>query len=121
MIFDETRDPIPDDLEARMVAQYPENFSACFDFSSPAGWDTLVEHLCHRVIALDPDIKIEQVKDKFGELRFYTSPTSTEVRELIDAAERESAHTCESCGAPGEHVNKGGWIITVCKNCWDKS
>jgi hypothetical protein len=45
---------------------------------------------------------VMQVKQKFGELRFYTRPKLSEVEALIGTARTHSLHTCEVTGAPGE-------------------
>lgn len=36
------------------------------------------------------------------------------IHELIRAAEREAAITCEVCGAPGE-LRRDGWLLTLCE------
>lgn len=43
-----------------------------------------------------------QVKQKFGELRFYTRPKLGEIGSLIEQARLRSLQTCELTGAPGE-------------------
>lgn len=43
-----------------------------------------------------------QVKQKFGELRFYTRPKIPAVELLIEAARLRSLHTCELTGELGE-------------------
>jgi len=76
-----------------------------------------------------------QVKEKFGDLRFYTNPgfrlgpgDSKKLRGeadwrshlqslLINEAEGKSLHTCEQCGIDTAGVDRrsvGGWIGTVC-------
>jgi hypothetical protein len=57
-----------------------------------------------------------QVKEKFGTLRFYMTCATDEMYDLIAAAERESATTCEDCGEPGKR-RSGGWILTLCDAC----
>lgn len=56
---------------------------------------------------------IEQVKEKFGTLRFYTDRGSPEVHNYISFAEAMTAVTCEECGAPGESRNDD-WIKVLC-------
>jgi hypothetical protein len=48
----------------------------------------------------DP-LRVEQVKEKFGCLRFYTNTCTELIQALIEAAEDESLRTCEVCGQPG--------------------
>jgi hypothetical protein len=43
-------------------------------------------------------------------------PHDDPARDIVDAAERESYHICESCGKPG-HPNVAGWISTLCSDC----
>lgn len=76
----------------------------------------------------------EQVKEKYGTLRFYwraepkpgvppeavDEEYAQEIRGRIDGlvemAERMSAITCEVCGAPGK-LNRGGWLEVRCDRC----
>jgi ribosomal protein L37AE/L43A len=63
---------------------------------------------------------IDQIKEKFGTLRFYVSgPASDDMMRAIDDAEIQSAHTCEVCSNLGVvRVSKGGfWLKTLCSEC----
>jgi hypothetical protein len=66
-----------------------------------------VPHLC-------PQVTVDQVKEKFGTLRFYYSGGDEYISGLVSMAESISAVTCEECGNPGTQVG-GGWITTLCK------
>ena len=59
-----------------------------------------------------PVFVAEQVKEKFGTLRFYFTG-SREFDALVEMAEELSATTCEECGAFGS-LREGGWIRTLC-------
>lgn len=78
----------------------------------------------------------DQVKEKFGALRFYAHIEVDVVRperdiaeewycivdDLIDRAKLKSALTCEDCGARGawqgvKTVDIDGWIRTLCSKC----
>jgi hypothetical protein len=61
-----------------------------------------------------PQVTVDQVKEKFGTLRFYYSGGDDYVSGLVSMAESMSAVTCEECGNPGKQVG-GGWITTLCK------
>jgi hypothetical protein len=57
-----------------------------------------------------------QVKEKFGTLRFYMTSENEEMSKAIGEAERESARTCETCGAEGMPRDMG-WITVLCSKC----
>ena len=62
----------------------------------------------------------EQVKEKFGGLRFYMSSETDEMTKLIDEAEKECNNTCETCGEPATCTMRG-WVKRVCKKCAEKN
>ena len=66
-----------------------------------------------------PQVVAEQVKEKFGTLRFYYSGGDEYIDGLVSMAEAMSGCTCEGCGSPGERGGKG-WIRTECKTCADQ-
>jgi len=61
-----------------------------------------------------PQVTLDQVKEKFGTLRFYYSGGDDYISGLVSMAESMSGVTCEECGNPGTQTS-GGWIKTVCK------
>ena len=82
------------------------------------GWFDLIDGLCAKLqAAVDageiPQPVAHQVKQKFGELRFYAWPKTAETQALIDAARAQSAVTCEICGEPGVLRWQHG-VQTVC-------
>lgn len=82
------------------------------------GWVPIVDELHAAVLAIDPDVRVDQVKEKFGGLRYYYTSDSergNEIEALVDAAERKAAETCEVCGDPGTTDTFGsGWLNTLC-------
>jgi hypothetical protein len=58
-------------------------------------------------------VTLDQVKEKFGTLRFYYTGGDDYIRGLVSMAESMSGVTCEECGKPGTSTG-GGWIKTVC-------
>jgi hypothetical protein len=83
------------------------------------GWVPLVDELHAEVLDLDPNVVVDQVKEKFGGLRYYFSTgVSSEIEQqitlLVDAAEAQSFEICEVCGAPGELRRDRGWLKTLC-------
>jgi hypothetical protein len=81
------------------------------------GWRTLVEKLVEDIIALDPEVEVSQVKEKFGGLRFYIFGGTEEVYDLIDKAEDESYNICEKCGTREGVTTEGSWLLTLCGRC----
>lgn len=81
------------------------------------GWLPIVERLDRDLRAIYPDYRVQQVKEKFGGLRFYarTSGDGELFQARIREAEAEAKRTCEVCGASGTNrVNPRGWWRTVC-------
>lgn len=62
-----------------------------------------------------------QVKEKFGELRFYTNGTNMYQDGIIAMAEHLCSDTCTHCGSREDVKLKGGWIEPVCKDCREKN
>jgi hypothetical protein len=60
-------------------------------------------------------VTVNQVKEKFGTLRFYYSGGDDYIDGLVAMAESMSAATCEECGSPGR-VRPGGWLRCQCDN-----
>lgn len=91
--------------------------SATYDFSCPPGWEKLVAELSlcleEHAVAHNPELRVSQVKSKFGGLRYYVDAGDEVVYKLIETAERESLQICESCGAPGKQTGRR-WITTAC-------
>lgn len=64
----------------QIMERYPALFEGCFDYSVPRGWWGLV---CDLVVEVDrlssettgAQVRVAQVKDKFGTLRFYFQVT----------------------------------------------
>jgi hypothetical protein len=96
----------------------------CWGFECGDGWFNILNHLCQNIQHhIDwankkeetvPQVVVEQVKEKFGTLRFYYRGGDDYISGLVAMAESMSGVTCEECGAPGE-ANSGGWIRTRCK------
>jgi hypothetical protein len=61
-----------------------------------------------------PQVTVDQVKEKFGTLRFYYTGGDDYIDGLVSMAESMSSVTCETCGNPGKSTG-GGWIKTVCE------
>ena len=56
----------------------------------------------------------EQVKEKFGGLRFYAFGGDEKTAGMIELAEALTSRVCEVCGSIGKKT-RGGWIRTLCR------
>ena len=82
------------------------------------GWFGLLDSLCHFLqfqtdYNAAPQVVAEQVKEKFGGLRFYVRGGNEFTAGAITFAENLSGTICEVCGAPGGTAGKG-WLVTLC-------
>lgn len=81
------------------------------------GWAGIVARLAEDLDKMGWNGHVVQIKEKFGDLRFYPSTATAEMYDRIDQAALESSRTCEYCGEPGLPTRKGGWIKTLCDGC----
>lgn len=65
-------------------------------------------------VMLVPQVTVEQVKEKFGGLRFYYSGGDDYIEGLVAMAEYWANDTCEVCGVRGKSRDDLGWITTLC-------
>lgn len=61
-------------------------------------------------------IKIDQIKEKFGSLRFYYSGGDDYVHVLSSFAESLSSKVCEICGDKGSIDVSASWLRCRCEN-----
>jgi hypothetical protein len=112
----------------------------------PDGWFSLANSLCTSITAaLGPEgakhFKVLQIKEKFGQLRFYFSLSGSRdtfidilseegvqglvkkargpeamalLRDLVSATTEQSATVCQKCGAAAELRQFDGWLWTLC-------
>ena len=107
-------DEIPDD--------YDYTYTELDDM--PDGWrKAFGEQMCAEIKeALGPDVddyRVIQIKEKYGQLRWYGMNSNEKVFEIIDKYSKLSEHTCVSCGAPATKVSLG-WICPWCDTCASK-
>lgn len=85
------------------------------------GWYKIVVDCDAELTALDPDYQLEQIKEKFGGLRYYFRPsekcdklTFLEMKEVVYKYEALARQTCEATGKPGVMMRSiGGWYKTL--------
>jgi hypothetical protein len=115
------RDRHGDTRETRMCDGFPGD-----------GWERIVRRLSEKLepIARETGLRAVQVKEKFGELRFYVrgadgarklpAAISAAVHAAIIAAMEESGRTCEYCGAACSTREVEGWWSTLCDACLER-
>lgn len=120
---------------AAIRAKYPRIFIERDSGTSVyAGWWQLLEDAFLKIDAVldeNPSVyfKTQQIKEKFGGLRFYydmgqiegdssmseeqVDAVLSEICSIVNEAEVKANNTCEVCGQPGYKTNIG-WIKTLC-------
>ena len=91
----------------------------------PDGWrKAFGEMMCEEIYnalvecgGLD-DYRIEQIKEKFGQLRWYDYPAYKEVEHIIDKYSVLSENICIVCGKPDVPMTHNGWSSPYCKKCF---
>ena len=122
------------ELDAQLCERYPRMMvnrnksmmetTMYWGFECGDGWFNIIDQLMgniqhhidwrNRKGDVVAQVTVDQVKEKFGTLRFYYTGGDDYVRGLVSMAESMSGVTCESCGNPGKSTG-GGWIKTVCE------
>jgi hypothetical protein len=113
--------------------EYPVLLADSIGCSASGHWAPYVRTALdslNRLTDTYPNIRVIQVKEKFGTLRTYTSikngtdPVPEEVLAEIEAtttqAEKNCANTCVECGSHddvkiGFRTVDSGWLLPLCK------
>ncbi|MBU1235137.1 MAG: hypothetical protein KKC77_19790 [Proteobacteria bacterium] len=98
------------------ITKWIKHYQDADYFPVGEGWRKFIMKLAEDIADVNPDTEVNQVKEKFGTLRFYCSG-GDEVGKLIEKAEWESGKTCERCGSKKNVTTKGGWLKTLCSKC----
>jgi hypothetical protein len=86
----------------------------------PTGWIDLVVQLHNELIQIEPNYVLNQVKEKFGGLCYYTEQmhilAHSEFHAAVRRAEDKSFTVCDMCGGAGSlgNVTKS-FIATRCE------
>jgi len=96
----------------------------CWGFDCGDGWfnilDQLMGNIQHHIDwknkkeEVVAQVTLDQVKEKFGTLRFYYTGGDDYIDGMVTMAESMSGVTCEECGNPGKRIG-GGWVRTLCE------
>lgn len=86
------------------------------------GWHEIIRALEEQLNLIDPDYTLQQVKEKFGGLRYYasTDQSDTNFHDLIRQAEEKSERTCEVCGEAATTQSIRGWWKTLCEEHYNQ-
>lgn len=127
-------------IKEKLIERIPENWGkwiGCDD-----GWNWILEDLDRKLSYLDPNYELNQLKEKFGTLRFYYQPSVRNdikldlMDDAVTIAEMLSASTCELCGNSSRvYISdkgvkydstvglkvRGGWYKTLCDGCAEGS
>lgn len=109
---------------ARMEKSYPKMFAGSYGgFAVGKGWYPIIERLCsniqqhvewaNRETEVCPQVVVEQIKEKFGGLRFYYQGGDAEISGMVRMAEAWAGVACEVCGGIGKR-RQGGWVRNLC-------
>jgi hypothetical protein len=82
------------------------------------GWYQLVLDCDKELSEIDPKYDLQQIKEKFGGLRFYFQPSDPSLRNEMDAVvakyEEIAGRTCEATGGSGVLMKSiGNWYKTL--------
>lgn len=113
-----------DAFTKQMEARFPKMFAEPYGgFACGEGWWPILEALCGQIqhhvdwknkqSEVVAQVTVNQIKEKFGGLRFYYSGGDDAIDGMVRMAESWAAHSCETCGSPGKS-RSGGWIKTLC-------
>ena len=129
------------ELDKQLCEKYPkmmvnrnknmQETCMCWGFECGDGWfnilDQLMSNIQHHIDWNNQNfdkgykqykqvaqVTLDQVKEKFGTLRFYYTGGDDIIDGMVRMAESMSAVTCEACGAPGTTGGRG-WITTLCE------
>lgn len=127
-----------DEFERKMHEKYPLLFSQPYGgIAVGKGWWPIIETLCdqidsytkwrnntrealqkdnpynHKIPKKVPQVVVQQIKEKFGGLRFYYEGGDEHIGGMVRMAESWAHRSCEDCGAPATKQTTG-WIRNVC-------
>ncbi|AKU11299.1 hypothetical protein AzCIB_1397 [Azoarcus sp. CIB] len=117
------------DLDDLLCRRYPDLFAdrhgdmrttaMCWGFSCGDGWCTLIDALCAEIRRHASETNtsapvVQQVKEKFGSLRYYVAGGDDWIHDLIWFSDYLSGVICEECGAPGYLAADADWYRTRC-------
>lgn len=133
------------ELELKLVEKYPvilkdyggDMQKTCMHWGMECGdgWYDLLDNLLGKLDFMSKhsgiQVVADQIKEKFGELRFYyhtivntdlnvSDYAEKIIEDIVSRAESLSKYVCENTGKDGVLCSRTGWLKTVCKEEADK-
>lgn len=112
----------------------PQETCMCWGLEVGEGWLPVIDQGCRAMETVERlygvSVIAQQVKQKFGGLRFYylldsdlpDEKASKMVRRIVRAMENECSETCERCGEkPATTKGSKGWIVCLCDECRNRN
>ena len=113
----------PETMQYEVDENYKYNFTLLDEM--PDGWrkafgEMMCEEIYNALVECDGlgDYRIEQIKEKFGQLRWYSYPSYEEVERIIDKYSVLSENICMICGKPDVPMTGTYWTYPICKDCY---
>lgn len=126
------------DLELKLVEKYPKILQdyggdmqkTCMHWGMECGdgWYDLLDELLAKLDYLSNisgvQVIADQIKEKFGTLRFYYHEVGTAnspliyniISNVVSIAEKRSEYVCEKTGKSGTLCSRMGWLRTLSKD-----
>jgi hypothetical protein len=115
----------------RLEKSYPKMYGGRYGgFAVGKGWYPIIEQLSasiqqhiefkNKKEEVCPQVVVQQVKEKFGGLRFYYDGGDDYIHGLVSMAELWAGLACETCGGIGKRRGSG-WIKTLCDTHYEES
>ena len=113
-----------DAFAKQMEERFPAMFVGAYGgFAVGKGWWHIIEALCaniqshidwaNRKDQVVQQVTVDQIKEKFGGLRFYYTGGDETIHGMVRMAEAWADASCETCGDRGKR-RSGGWVRTLC-------
>lgn len=121
------------EFETYLKNKYPDLFREMFinedknfrrDLRCEPGWFGIIDLVSARLEEYnkkntEQSIIVKQIKEKYGELRYYVYPSNETVEDIIERGCVECDETCEICAAKAARLYKlkNRRLKTLCVEC----
>ena len=84
------------------------------------GWKTIFLEMCEEIQSVLEyealDFRIIDIKEKYGEMRVYTSGVNDKIISIIEHYREMSKYVCIECGRAATHLTTC-WTRPYCEKC----